>query len=129
MSSKSRLFTLVTNNAVQHKCKEFIRRVSELKFNKVRQRQVNKLNTLLNRSRNKANQEVRQASSQLTINNRDSQVQVNNNNRLLQSSNHNKWVINLSSVLLTPAQESLLSKGPNFALAPSNPSMLSSFQL
>ena len=50
-------------------------------------------------------------------------MQVNNNNRPSHSgsSNNNKWVINLSSVPLTPAQESLLSKGPNFALGPSNP--------
>ena len=33
----------------------------------------------------------------------------------------NKWIVNLSSVPLTPAQESLLAKGPNFALAPPNP--------
>ena len=33
----------------------------------------------------------------------------------------NKWVVNLSKVPPTPAQESLLSKGPNFALAPMNP--------
>ena len=33
----------------------------------------------------------------------------------------NKWVVNLSKVPLTPAQESLWLKGPNFALAPTNP--------
>ena len=50
-SSKSRFFTLVTNNDIQLKCKEFIRKVSKLKFNKVRQRQINKLNILVNRSK------------------------------------------------------------------------------
>ena len=38
----------------------------------------------------------------------------NNNN------NNNKWVINLSKPSLTKVQESLLAKGPNFALAPSS---------
>ena len=32
-----------------------------------------------------------------------------------------KWVVNLSKTHLTPAQESLLSKGSNFAIAPNNP--------
>ena len=32
----------------------------------------------------------------------------------------NKWVINLSKTSLTKEQESLLAKGPNFALAPCN---------
>ena len=108
VSSKSRLFTLVTNNDIQLKCEEFIRKVSELTFNKVRQRQINKLNTLINRSKNKASQEIRQANLHSTISNSDSQVHVHNNNRSLQkaSSNNNKWFINLSSVPLTPAQES-----------------------
>ena len=45
------------------------------------------------------------------------QAQVNHNSNSINS----KWVINLSSHPLTPAQVSLLSKGPNFALAPNNP--------
>ena len=32
-----------------------------------------------------------------------------------------KWVINLSSKPLTPAQRSVLAKGPNFAVAPRHP--------
>ena len=116
------MFTLVANNNIKLKCKEFIRKVSELKFNKVRQRQIHKLSILVNKSNNII-QEARQANPHSTINNRDSQVQVNNNKRPSHrgSSNNNKWVINLSSIPLTPAQESLLSKGLNFALAPSNP--------
>ena len=35
-----------------------------------------------------------------------------------------KWVINLSSKPLTPAQRSVLAKGPNFAVAPKQPSNL-----
>ena len=32
-----------------------------------------------------------------------------------------KWVINLSSKPLTPAQRSVLAKGPNFAVIPKHP--------
>ena len=31
-----------------------------------------------------------------------------------------KWVINLSKKELTPAQKSVLAKGPNFSIAPNN---------
>ena len=31
-----------------------------------------------------------------------------------------KWVINLSSTNLTPAQKAVLAKGPNFAISPNN---------
>ena len=49
---------------------------------------------------------------------------------MAQSSNNNnlgnnvssRWVVNLSSTILTDTQVSLLFKGPNFALAPTNPS-------
>ena len=32
-----------------------------------------------------------------------------------------KWIINLSSKPLTPAQRSVLAKGPNFAVTPKHP--------
>ena len=44
----------------------------------------------------------------------------NSNNHSQSSNNTKKWVVNLSNTPLTPAQECLLSKGPNFALAPNN---------
>ena len=43
-----------------------------------------------------------------------------NNNNNNNNTNNNKRVINLSKTSLTKAQESLLAKGPNFALAPSS---------
>ena len=46
-----------------------------------------------------------------------------NNTNQLQPSITNKWVINLSNTPLAPAQESLLAKGPNLAVAPKNPSV------
>ena len=52
---------------------------------------------------------------------------ANNSNYQSQRNSYiNKCVINLSQTLLTPAQESLLSKGPNFAIAPNNLSDLDS---
>ena len=51
---------------------------------------------------------------------------INNNQAQGSSSSNvsqgNKWVVNLSKLPLTQAQESLLSKGPNFSLAHTNPS-------
>ena len=47
---------------------------------------------------------------------------TNSGNNQFQSGNStNKWVVNLCKTPLTPAQESLLSKCPNFAIAPNNP--------
>ena len=46
---------------------------------------------------------------------------LTNNNQLQAQSNPNKWVVNLSSIPLSKAQESLLSKGPNYAIAPKSP--------
>ena len=45
---------------------------------------------------------------------------VENNNQLASEEDINKWVINLSKTELTPAQKSLLAKGPNFAISPNN---------
>ena len=44
----------------------------------------------------------------------------NNNNINNNNNNNNKWVINLSKTSLTKVQQSLLAKGPNFAIAPSS---------
>ena len=53
-----------------------------------------------------------------------SNSQAGNPSNNKNNNNNNKWVINLSKTSLTKAQESLLAKGPNFALAPSTfPSM------
>ena len=51
----------------------------------------------------------------------NNQVQGSSSSTISQISQANKWVVNLSKLPLIPAQESLLSKGPNFALAPTNP--------
>ena len=43
-----------------------------------------------------------------------------NNNQLESAPDNRKWVINPSKTKLTEAQESLLAKGPNFAITPVN---------
>ena len=45
----------------------------------------------------------------------------NNNNPEVSTCSSNKWVINLSSKPITPAQSSLLSRGSNFAITPKPP--------
>ena len=141
--SKSRLFSLVTNPHIQQQCTEFIDKVREARFNMVTERQGGKFISLLNKS------DLRENNTE-SINNRvwssSNQVQVyrvennsennteNGNNMFSSNSNQakvnlnskcnsttSKWVINLSSLPLTPAQVSLLSKGPNFSLLPNNP--------
>ena len=40
-----------------------------------------------------------------------------NNNQLLAQNNSNKWVVNLYNTPLSQFQDSLLSRGPNYAVA------------
>ena len=47
----------------------------------------------------------------------------------MQASNTNKWVINLFNTPLTPAQESLLAKGPSFAVDPKETPYVDTLQL
>ena len=89
----------------------------------VRDRQVGKFNRLINKN-NKTDRNTN--STQSSSSGNGHQVQNldranNSNNQSQRDSNTNKWVINLSQTPLTPAQESLLSKSPNFAIAPNNP--------
>ena len=87
------------------RCTEFINKVRESRFIKVRDRQVNKFSRLLSKR-----DRDRGTNAQSIGNNGQSQAPSNNDN---------KWVINLPySPLTHHAQESLLSKGPNCAIAP-----------
>ena len=116
-ASKSRLFSIVTNRTTQQKCKEFIDKVREFTSIKVRDRHINKFNRLMHRNnlmvRQQSTQSIGNSKVQVPISNSQVQGPINNNQV-------NKWVVNLSSVPLTPAQEYLLAKGPNFALAAHN---------
>ena len=61
MANKSRLFSIVTNTTTQQQCKEFIDKVREFTFIKVRDRQVNKFNRLMHRNNLMARQQSMQA--------------------------------------------------------------------
>ena len=76
---------------------------TEVRFNKISDRQVNKFNKLAERR-----DRGRGINAQSIV----------NNNQLQASCSNDKWVINLPNTPLTKAQESLLAKGPNYAIAP-----------
>ena len=100
------------------RCFNFIEKVRQDRFNKVKSRQVRKFDILSNK--NKPNQ----GSNHSFNNNRPTQgvnvAILDNNNQSASERDINKWVINLSKTELTPAQKSLLTKGPNFAISPNN---------
>ena len=87
------------------KCTNLINKVTESRSIKVRNRQVNKFNRLMSKDKD----------WELTA------QPLANVTQLQAQHSPNKWVINLSSTPLSQAQESLLSKGPNYAVAPQNP--------
>ena len=62
VASKSRLFSIVTNTTIQQKCREFIDKVREVRFIKVRDRQVSKFSILLHKNNLNGNLEGRQQS-------------------------------------------------------------------
>ena len=105
----------------------------EERFNKVKERQVRKLNSLVNKTINKNSKSIRDRTTGNNNNNRSGPNNImqgvisnsqagnpSNNNNTNNNNNNNKWVINLSKTSITKVQESLLAKGPNFALAPSS---------
>ena len=114
------LVSRVTNTTDGHKCSRFIEKVSEDRFTKVKERKVRKRNSLLNKTINRNNGISSTGSNHSNGSGPNSQIQgiANNNKAGNLNNNNSKWVINLSKTSLTKAQESLLSKGPNFALAP-----------
>ena len=105
------------------KCSKFIKKVSEDRFTKVKERQVRKLNSLINKTSDSKNNGIRSTGSKNNYNNglgHNSQTQDSVNKNQTGNPNSNKWVINLSKTSLTKAQESLLAKGPNFTFTSSN---------
>ena len=133
-SSKSRLFSLVTNPNMQQHWTEFIDEVGEVRFNKVKERQMGNFISLFNKSKYRDNRSVnisengndsiRSNSNQAQVNynssnNSGNVIQGNNNGSSTSTvsqgqnngnSSSSKWIVNLSSHPLTPAQVSLLSK-------------------
>ena len=95
-----------------------LKKVRQDGFSKVKDRQVRKFDILSNKK--KTNQGSNHSSN--NSNNRPTQgsnvASLDNNNQLICKENINKWVINLPKTELTPAQKSLLVKGPHFAISP-----------
>ena len=103
---RSRLLLLVTIMTME-KCTDFINKIRECRFIKVRDRQVNKFNRLME-------SKDRELTAQ----------PLANHNQLQAQNNSNKWVVNLSSTPLAQFQESPFSKGPNYAVAPNPPTWI-----
>ena len=113
---RSELVSMVTTTTDRDKYSKFIKKVSENRFTKVKERQVRKLNSLINKTSNSKNNGSRSTGSNNNYNNglgHCSQMQGPVNNNQTGNPNSNKWVINLSKRSVTKAQESLLAKGPN----------------
>ena len=116
--------SLVTTS--RDRCRDFINKVRARSIN-IKNRQVNKFNRLVTKCGNDRNNNSRERNAycnkqpQASSNNCSNYSSNNNNNQLQPSNTKNKWVINLSNIPLTPAQESLLAKGPIFAVAHKNP--------
>ena len=127
---KAELVSKVTNTTDRNKFSKFIEKVSKERFKKVKERQVRKLNSLVNKTISKnsiidrttgSNNNNRSGPNNITqgiiSNSQAGNPSDDNNNN---NNNNNKWVINISKTSVTKVQESLLAKGPNLAIAPSS---------
>ena len=112
--NRSRLLSLDNTRATQGEHEEFMSKVREERFNKIKQRQVNKFNRLVNKTGNK-DRETSASSSNYSYQLQTSRSQ---SNQTIISNSNNKWVVNLSKTTLTPAQYSLLGKGPQLCWLP-----------
>ena len=132
-SSKSNLGAILTQVDLD-RCTDFIEKVRLERFKQVKNRQVKKLHILSNKHHSSQVNNNRDNNNRVTsgvnANNIDSdehRVRHGNeqqtreyNQDNTKSNSNSKWVINSSKVELTRAQRSLLEKGPNFAISPSN---------
>ena len=113
--NRLRLLLLVTTTTTtQGKCAEFINKVREDRFNKIKQRHVSKFNRLINKTSNKD----RETSTSSTNYINQLQTSKGQSNQTRVSNNNKKMGSQLVQNPLTPAQYSLLGKGPNFAVTP-----------
>ena len=123
-NNRVRLVSLVTSTDLE-RCGNFIKKLREERYNRVKVRQVRKFQILYGKSRQHSSNNV------IDLNTNRSSQGVNAN-RLGQSNNrpnhnsqsegigNNKWVINLSKTSLTQAQKSVLAKGTNYPITPCN---------
>ena len=108
--NKTRLVSIVTQVDLD-RCVNFIKKVRQERFNKVKARQVRKFDILSNKNKPKKD------SNHSFNNNRPTQggnvARLDNNNQSVSERDISKWVINLSKTELTSAQKAVLVKGPN----------------
>ena len=104
------------------RCGNFIEKVREERYNRVRERQVRKFHILQNKKQDQNNNRVRIDNRSSQGVNADRQGLSNNGRDNIHQSeatlDNNKWIINLSKTSLTEAQKTVLAKGPNYAITP-----------
>ena len=119
--NRTKLASMVSQGDLD-RCLNFIEKVRLERFNQVKARQVRKFLILKNKNINRLTYNNR-------IRDRDNRALIGENADSLDSNNQSvrhgyninrKWVVNLSKTELTPAQRSVLGKGPNFAITLSN---------
>ena len=115
--NKTRLASIVTQIDLD-RCINFIEKVRQDRFNKVKDRQVRKFELLSNR--NKPIQDSNHNSNNNRLTQRCNEARQDNNNQSVSEIDINKWVINLFKRELTAAQMAVLAKGPNYAISPTN---------
>ena len=115
--NKTRLASIVTQVDLG-RCINFIEKVRQGRFNKVKDRQARKFELLKNR--NNPIQDSNHNSNNNRPTQRCNEARLDNNNQLFSDRDINKWVINLSKTELTSAQKAVLATGPNYAISPIN---------
>ena len=111
--NKTRLASIVTQVDLD-RCINFIEKVRQDRYNKVKDRQVRKFEILSNKNRTKQDNNLNFSNNRLTQ--RFNETRLDNNNQLVSDRDIDKWVINLSQTELTTAQKAVLAKGPNYAI-------------
>ena len=130
-SSRRRLVSIITQVDLD-RCSDFIDKVRLERFKHVKNRQVRKLHIVSSKHHSRQANNNRHSNNRTTLgvnanstdsngyrvrHGNDQQTSIYNQDN---TNSNSKWIINLSKVELTWAQRSLLEKGPNFAISPSN---------
>ena len=124
--NKTKLASMVTQVDLD-RCSNFIEKVQLERFIQVKARQVRKFSILCNKNNVTQTSNNRDSNNRNplgvnvgNIDNKNQAVRQSNNKQTGNNNQDSKWVINLSKTELTAAQKSVLSKGPNFDISPSN---------
>ena len=112
----------IASIGIYKECEKYIEYAKETRHNKALQRQVSKFERLSEKNSAKKSGHSKQCHRGMYLHSgRYMYQQEPDQNTINQQK---KWVINLSDVPLTPAQEAVLAHGPNFAVTPKNPPIL-----